>query len=271
LAEGRFCDGRPFAAGAGAAERRLTAAEEAELARRSWAGDAEARVRLVEGFLGLAVSAAQAYAGRGIPLEDLVQEGCLGLLEAARRFDCLKGCRFSTYAVYWARQAILKAFGREAPRLEGRELAVLDGLPGAFSERADFLPLSARAADEGFAPPEEAALERLEAEALRKALAALPERERLVLEVRYGLAGRPPGTVGEAARLLGVSRTRAHQLERQALERLRRLLGAGAKRGGGKEDARGMVRLECSRGRKGFRAEGRPCERGFGNPEPLRA
>jgi RNA polymerase sigma factor (sigma-70 family) len=237
LAEGRFCDGRPFAAGAGAAERRLTAAEEAELARRSQAGDADARVRLVEGFLGLAVSAAQAYAGRGIPLEDLVQEGCLGLLKAAERFDRERGLRFSTYATYWVRQAILKAFDREAPRLEGRELAVLDGLPGAFSERADFLPLSARAADEGFPSPEEAALERLEAEALRKALAALPERERLVLEVRYGLAGRPPGTVREAARLLGVSRMRAHQLERQALGRLRRILERNCRKANASKEA----------------------------------
>lgn len=67
------------------------------------------RDRLVTGNMGLVVSMAKKYSKSGLPLEDLIQEGSVGLMTAAEKFDGRKNCKFSTYAVYWIRQAILRA------------------------------------------------------------------------------------------------------------------------------------------------------------------
>lgn len=84
----------------------LTPAEERELARRCAAGDADAIRRMVSSNLRLVVSVAREYAGRGVPLLDLVQEGSIGLIAAAQKFDYTLDYRFSTYATKWIRQRI---------------------------------------------------------------------------------------------------------------------------------------------------------------------
>lgn len=85
---------------------RLTPEEEHQLARRCTEGDEEAIRRMVTSNLRLVVSVAKEYAGRGVPLLDLIQEGSIGLLAAARKFDYTRDCRFSTYATKWIRQGI---------------------------------------------------------------------------------------------------------------------------------------------------------------------
>jgi RNA polymerase primary sigma factor len=87
----------------------LTHAEEVDLSRRARAGDAKARTRLVEKNLRLVVSVAKKYRGYGVPFEDLIQEGNLGLMKAVDKFDPDRGWRFSTYATWWVRQAIGRA------------------------------------------------------------------------------------------------------------------------------------------------------------------
>jgi RNA polymerase primary sigma factor len=94
--------------------RLLDAIEERELSRRAHEGDQEARARLIESNLRLVISIAKKYRGRGVPFEDLIQEGNAGLIRAVERFDPALGNRFSTYATWWIRQAVTRAVADHA-------------------------------------------------------------------------------------------------------------------------------------------------------------
>src|SRR4030065_1980276 len=92
----------------------LKPAEEKILAKKVARGDSLARTRMIEANLRLVVNIAKKYINRGFPIQDLIEEGNIGLIKSVERFRAAKGCKFSTYATYWIRQTIERAVANQA-------------------------------------------------------------------------------------------------------------------------------------------------------------
>jgi len=92
----------------------LTAAQEVELSRAIAGGDEQARMRMIQANLRLVVKIARRYLGRGVPFNDLIEEGNIGLMRAVIKFDGTRGFRFSTYATWWIRQSVERAIMNQA-------------------------------------------------------------------------------------------------------------------------------------------------------------
>jgi RNA polymerase sigma factor (sigma-70 family) len=236
--------------------------EERSLAMRIEGGDEDARHHMIEANLRLVVSIAKHYRGRGVPLIDLIQDGTLGLIRAVDKFDWRRDLKFSTYATWWIRQAVQRSVlthGRPVRlpvhtadrvallRRTRTELEVQLGRPPTTSEISVSMGIAAKrvakldAIDRLSHPSahsnDEEALELVstgvstESEVLQAeqaavicaALRSLPERQRRVLELRYGLNGGEPHTVDAISRTLCVSRQRVSQIEMDALRALRGL------------------------------------------------
>jgi RNA polymerase primary sigma factor len=209
-----------------------------ELVQRARRNDRDAVDRLVRSYLAFVIGVTMEFRGRGVPFEDLIHEGCLGLLKAIERFDPERGARFMTYAAFWVRKGILDAlavqprmvrvprYHRERKSIVFREVR-LDEPVAADRSRSlgDGLSDSSRplAAD--------ALIEREAIARMRRELRTLPAREQAVLASRFGLAGGSALTLLEVGNRLGLSRERVRQIEGEALARLRTALRRH--RGGG--------------------------------------
>jgi RNA polymerase sigma factor (sigma-70 family) len=173
---------------------------------------------LVRNNLSFVVWIARTYRHRGVAFDELVAQGNLGLLEAARRFDPTRGTKFTTYAAWWIRKSILTALAA-AKGGSARTLSLDDPLADRPNE-----PRSAGIADRGAIDPQAALLEREAARLVRAAVVGLPQLDRTVLEHRFGLEDRPVLSLRETGAALGLCGERVRQIERRSLDHLRRAL-----------------------------------------------
>lgn len=205
--------------------RLLDPLEERALAAAARAGDPSALERLVRANLPFVLKVAKQYRGRGVPFEDLVAEGNLGLLEAAPRYDGERGIRFITYAMWWIRKRILHALETQARtvRVPGQPWECRRNGAGEKPVRTVEVPLE-RLPDASVPHAESDLVHREAVRRVRAAVAALSAQQRRVLQHRFGLGEHEPLTLRETGERLRVSRERVRQIEEQAIARLRRCL-----------------------------------------------
>ena len=247
---------------------RLTAEEERALAQRCAAGDQEAIRQMVNSNLRLVVSVAREYAGRGVPLLDLIQEGSIGLLAAARKFDYTLDFRFSTYATKWIRQGVTRCIlnhgqlirvplhtaermrkidaTRNRLRQEtgtepsDEQIAAACELPVAKVRQLmqltpEMCSLDAPAGDgddgtlailledlQAPQPQEELIREELSG-IMEHMLGTLNDRQRQVLRLHFGMNDGVCHSLEEIGGMLGISKERVRQIEKQAMDKLQKL------------------------------------------------
>src|SRR5574337_714317 len=239
--------------------------EELILGKASQQGDEKALKQLVEANLRFVVKVALRYRGCGLSLPDLINEGNIGLLEAARRYSPDYNVKFITYAVWWIRQAIMQALaaGGGAVRLplrKARLASQVDDVRADLSQQLQAAPTDSEVAEEldlsasdlegalhragqlaflsdeigleqrigmelyeskQLPPADYELIRRSFREEVERMLGSLTSRERLIVELRFGLGKEEAMTLKEVGKQLKLSRERVRQIEERAKEKLR--------------------------------------------------
>ena len=240
---------------------RLTTEEELDLARRCASGDEEAIRQMVSANLRLVVSIAREYRGRGVAMLDLIQEGSIGLLAAARKFDYTREVRFSTYATKWIKKGVIRCVADHASPIripaftaqkmrsvasartqlltqlgeepntaqiaqqcgisEEKVMQLLTLMPEVYSLDGEESGLYTVLEDVQVPPPY-AGLVRQELESIiHHLLDQLDGRQKQLLMLHYGMEDGISHSLEDICRQLGISKERARQIEHQAMVKLK--------------------------------------------------
>ena len=245
----------------------LTREQEQEIARQIRDGDKDALDRLVKANLRFVVSIAKQYSNQGLSLEDLINDGNLGLIKAAHRFDEKRGYKFISYAVWWIRQAMLQSLaehsrivrlplnragtlyriGKVSRQLDqelGRSPTALEiakklklsedevrdtmhianthvSLNDPYSSDQDDNALVDYLMDENAPMPDDETYENALSDDMARALDTLSDREKLILNLYFGLGSEEPLTLEDIGKRLGLTRERIRQIKEKAIARLR--------------------------------------------------
>lgn len=243
----------------------VTADEEVTLTRLIRGGDQAALHKLTRANLRFVVSVSKKFQNQGLPLNDLISEGNLGLIKAARRFDETRGFKFISYAVWWIRQGIIQAIAEQSRmvRLPLNQIGSLSKLYKTFSQLeqeyerepsvdelaeamektaesiADVMSKSRRTVSldapygeesenslldvitSGEPTTDDILLQESVSVTVRNALAGLPERERSILMLFYGVGHRQAYTLEEIGNRYKLTRERVRQIKDKALQHLR--------------------------------------------------
>lgn len=243
----------------------LTEQEEKELAVRCNAGDQEAVRHMVNANLRLVVSIAREYAGRGVPMLDLIQEGSIGLLTAAKKFDPSLGFRFSTYATKWIRRGVLRCLTEQSDVIRvpsytaekirkvqaaqtvlrqqkgseptAEDLAVQLQMPAEKVESLLQLGPQVSSLDEPVGEdatvfmlledihephPQQQLIREELARTMDALLSMLTDRQRMILRLHFGMEDGVCHSLEDISARFGISKERVRQIERQAMEHLKK-------------------------------------------------
>lgn len=247
---------------------RLTVEEERELARRCAEGDEDAIRQMVNANLRLVVSIAREYAGRGVALMDLIQEGSIGLLAAARKFDYTRDLRFSTYATKWIRQGVTRCLlnhgsSIRVPLHTAERMRKVQSVRAALLQETGEEPTTAQISERSGIPEskvqelirltpdicsldvptgdgddsgalgtlledvrtpqpyEELVRQELE-RTMEELLSTLTDRQQQILRLHFGMEDGHCYSLEDIGKMLGISKERVRQVERQAMDKLQK-------------------------------------------------
>lgn len=211
----------------------LSQDEERTLATKAVSGDESAVKKHVEANLRFVVLAAQKYKKSKLQMEDIIAEGNIGLIKAARKFNPQMGTRFITYAAWWVRAEIEKAIretsiGIRFPANKYKEME--DPKWNILSLDIPLNPIDAEISlkdivvDKYNPSPEEDFIKNETIDSVRKALKKLSLKERYILERRFGFDGCKPASLEQVGRELGFCKERIRQIQKQSMEKLQVIL-----------------------------------------------
>jgi RNA polymerase primary sigma factor len=243
----------------------LSREQEYNLSKRALQGDQFARNRLVEANLRFVVNIAKKYQNQGLPLADLIDEGNIGLMTAIDKFDPDKGYHFISYAVWWIRQAIMKAINEKGravrlPLNRSNELLQIQKVQKQLTHELSNEPTNEMIAEAAhldkevvdvllkvsqdmvsldspvyrdesessigdFIPsdgelPDQRVMESAMKDDINEALSHLSEKERTILEYRFGLNGKSQMSLKEVGELYNLTKERIRQIEKRAISKL---------------------------------------------------